>query len=532
MKIKLELIILFLIFFLGLFLRVYKLDKIPPSLNWDEVAAGYNAYTIAHWGKDEWGKTLPLVFTSFRDDKHPVHIYLTAPFVGIFGLSDFTARFPAAFFSSLTILLVYLLAKKIFKSDLAGLLAALFLAISPYHLHFSRGLWEIDFAFFFFLLGLTAFFYGIEKPKLLSLAFFSFGMSLYAYHASKIVVLPLVLFLILLYFRQLLREKRHFFLSLSIFLIFILGFVLEPRLLGLARVKQTSFSESSIKSTWIYQYSGKLRLSTFEIALKNYPAHFSVDYLFKKGDQNPRNSVKIMGEFYKVDALLIVVGFLSLLFLRSKMTLVILAWLLLAPLPSALSSATPNAVRAMYMLGSVHLVSALGAIRIINFWQNRRLQILTAVLLVGILGFEFSKYLNYYFFEYPKQDAIEWQYGMKEVVEYVNANPDYYKIYMDKIRQQPYIFFLFYNQTPLPEFLKTVKYDETESKSYNTVLSYDRYQFGGWDFVESYPNSQILYVLEPSKYSGLRFINDFEVVRLVKYPNNLDAFYLISGYNE
>ena len=57
------------------------MDKIPASLNWDEVAAGYNAYTIANWGKDEWGKSFPMVFTSFRDDKHPVHIYITSVFV-------------------------------------------------------------------------------------------------------------------------------------------------------------------------------------------------------------------------------------------------------------------------------------------------------------------------------------------------------------------------------------------------------------------------------------------------------------------
>ena len=89
MKNKLTYIILGLIIILAGFLRFYKLDQIPASLNWDEIAAGYNAYTIANWGADEYGNRFPIVFTSFGDDKHPVHIYLTAIVVKIFGLSDF-----------------------------------------------------------------------------------------------------------------------------------------------------------------------------------------------------------------------------------------------------------------------------------------------------------------------------------------------------------------------------------------------------------------------------------------------------------
>src|SRR3989304_8228782 len=130
---------LFLIIFLSIFLRVYKLDQVPPSLNWDEVDAGYNAYTIANWAKDEWGHFLPLVFTSFRDDKHPVHIYLTAPIVRLFGLSDFTARPSGAIVGILSVIVIFFLSRIFFKSDLAALFSALFLAVSPYHLHFSRG---------------------------------------------------------------------------------------------------------------------------------------------------------------------------------------------------------------------------------------------------------------------------------------------------------------------------------------------------------------------------------------------------------
>src|SRR3989344_8321034 len=95
---KIAWIVLAVIVVFSTALRFYKLDQIPPSLSWDEAAVGYNAYTIANWGKDKWGKSFPLVFKSFEDDKHPVHIYITAFWVKLLGSSDFVTRFPAALF--------------------------------------------------------------------------------------------------------------------------------------------------------------------------------------------------------------------------------------------------------------------------------------------------------------------------------------------------------------------------------------------------------------------------------------------------
>lgn len=528
MKKRVSLILLIFIIFGGFILRTYKLTEVPPSLNWDEIAAGYNAYTIAHWGSDEWGVKFPLVFTSFRDDKHPVHIYLTTPFVGLFGLTDFTTRFPAALFSTFCILLIYLLAKKMFNSETAGLFAAFFLAISPYHLHFSRGLWEIDFALFFFLLGMTLFYYGLEKPKLLFFAFFSYGISMYSYHSAKVIVPTMVLLLSVLYIKRLLKHRTHFILGILVFTLFIVGFVLQPRLLGFARADQTNFCDQDIQNTVIYQKTGNKMAARFEIALTNYPDYFTYTYLFDKGDQNPRNSVKVFGEFYKIDFILIIIGLIALVAMRSKVSIVLLTWLILAPIPSALSSNTPNATRAMFMLGSIHLIAALGAATILKVSKRKIIKVFLTLLIITPLIYECRLYLDYYFNIYPVKDAIEWQYGMKETVEFIHDNPMYSTVYMDKVRQQPYIFTLFYTEMPLPEFLSTVKYDETESKSYNTVVSYDRFNFGNWYFVDSQPYDGYLYVLEPYKYSGLRNINDFEVVKLVKYPDNTDAFYLVS----
>src|SRR3990172_4872555 len=103
---RFSLIILTGIILVSMVLRFYRLGSVPPSLSWDEASFSYNAYTIAHWGMDEWGQSLPLAFRSFGEYKNPVDIYISAVFIKILGHNDFTTRFPAALFGVLNVILI------------------------------------------------------------------------------------------------------------------------------------------------------------------------------------------------------------------------------------------------------------------------------------------------------------------------------------------------------------------------------------------------------------------------------------------
>lgn len=512
-------IILVLIIALSFFLRFYKLAEVPPSISWDEAAVGYNAWTILHWGKDEWGKTLPLVFKSFEDYKHPVHIYLTVPFIGIFGLNEFGVRVSSAFFGVLNVFLIYLLASKIFNNKWVGIVSALVLAVSPYSLQFSRFNHELNFAVFFFMLGLYFFFEGLEKKKwLLILGSASLGLDLLTYHSAKIVVPPIFLFLIALYFKDLIKIKKHFLVGILVFSFFASLLFVEPELLGGTRFNQTSSPEDR----------------KIENIIKNYKTHFSYNYLFVSGDKNARHSSQQTGEFYKMDFPFLILGICALLWdlIKNKRreALVILAWAVLGPIPASIGSEAPHAARAMFMAGSMHIILAFGIWTFVSITKNKYWKMITVAIFLGAYIYSLIPYIENYYLIYPKKYAIEWQYGMKRVVEYVKENPNYYKIYVDNIRQQPYIFFLFYLKTPLPQLLKTVNYDESNVKSYNTVRSFDKFRFGGWNPIESYPGERILYVITPSYFTGLRYKDSFDVNRLVRYPNGTDSFYLVSGH--
>src|SRR3990167_2020828 len=154
---------LIFIIILATVLRFYQLGQNPPSLNWDETAHGYNAYSILKTGRDEYGYRLPLSFRSFDDYKPPIYTYLVVPSVAAFGLNDFAVRFPSAFLGVLAVLFTYLMVKELFQKTPIALLSAFFLAISPWHLQFSRVAFETNSATFWSVLGTWAFLKGIKS---------------------------------------------------------------------------------------------------------------------------------------------------------------------------------------------------------------------------------------------------------------------------------------------------------------------------------------------------------------------------------
>jgi 4-amino-4-deoxy-L-arabinose transferase-like glycosyltransferase len=109
--------ILVAIFLLSAVIRFYRIADTPPSLNWDEVSHGYNAYSILKSGKDEWGQTLPLIFRAYGDYKLPVYIYTTIVSVAVFGLNTFAVRLPSVLAGIASVVFTYLLVKELFRGN-------------------------------------------------------------------------------------------------------------------------------------------------------------------------------------------------------------------------------------------------------------------------------------------------------------------------------------------------------------------------------------------------------------------------------
>jgi hypothetical protein len=339
--------------------------------------------------------------------------------------------------------------------------------------------------------------------------------------------------LAVIYYKELLKIKKQ--VLVGIIPLVVLGIILitNKKLTGLTRFKQTSVKDEDIYKTFIYKKIQNRRLGRIEMILRQYPLHFSYKYLFASGDSNPRHSIQTVGAFYKSDLPLLLAGFIYLIYLvvkkKSKESLFLLFWILIAPLPSAISAEAPHAARSMFMLGSMQILSAAGLISLLNLFKNKIIKVFVITLFALFTGFYFVKYLHDYYQNYSARYAIEWQYGMKQIVEYLNKQKYVTAVYMTKERSQPYIFFLYYLKTSLPQYLATVKPNEGPTSGANRISSFSNYHFGGWDTVESSPESGVYYVLTPSEYSGLRYAQQFRIGRLVKYPNDTDAYYIVTS---
>ncbi len=526
-------IVLIAIIILAAFLRFYRLGEVPMGITWDEAAVGYNAWSIVSNGKDEWNNSYPLVFKSFEDDKSPIHIYITAASVFIFGLNDFSIRLPMAIFGVFNVLLIYFLVKEIYSKNI-GYMAAFLMAISPYSIQFSKFNHESGISLAFFMVGLIYLIRFIKKKtSRLYLVSIFFGLSALTYHTALVFIPLITVVCAILFYKDLFINKIQLFFSICVVLVFLLVCFFEPGLLGINRLNQTSLSDQMIKETYIYESTQNLFLGRIELYVQRYLSHFTYQYLFKSGDPNPKFSSQYTGQFYLIEGLLLVAGALSFVRNKSRFNLLILSWALLAPIPASITggaSEAPHAARSMFVMGSWQIIGSLGFFSILGLIRSINMRKIYSVTILIILFLSTFLYLKSYYLEYAPKYAFEWIYGMKQSVEYIQKHQEYEKVYITDNRAQPYIFYLFYLKYPQPEFMKERVLNTSNSKSYNLVTSFGKYHFGDWDPIESEPIFGVLYIVSPSQYDGLRHKSKFNLQKPIKNPDGTVAFYIVSLY--
>ena len=143
-------VVLGLILFGAFVLRVNQLNTIPVGMTDDEVRAVYSAYSLWNTGRDlTRGILLPVSFVLHNFSFTPVSIYATAPFVGILGLSPFSARLPFALAGVGVVFLTYLVVQRLLKNQTVAVIAAGVLAVNVWAIQLSRIAYESGFALLF-----------------------------------------------------------------------------------------------------------------------------------------------------------------------------------------------------------------------------------------------------------------------------------------------------------------------------------------------------------------------------------------------
>ncbi len=447
-------IIFAFVLLLFLITRIYKITEIPVSVYWDEASIGYNAYSIATDLKDEWGVTLPLHFRAFGEFKLPVYIYSTAILVRAIGLNAYAVRLPAVFYSLGTIIIVYLLTRKITKRDGLAILASFILSFSPWFFIFSRTGYEATAGLFFFLLATYLFLFLDKNKTYLVASVLSFILSFYSYNSSRIIIPIWLVFLLAYQFHDFKAIRKHL-LVLSISAILFLA--------------------SLIPVYRLYKYdSGGARFAQVEITgkmafVKSYFANFSPQFLFITGDTNPRSQIPGHGQLYWFELPLILVGLFAIFKSKKILYFIPLVMLILAPIPAALTKESPHALRALLAAPSFAIISALGAMFLKEHVKKFGVVIMASVVVAYYLSFEL--YIQDFITKYPTESASAWQYEYKQIFDKQKSG-----VVTDKYAQ-PYIFALYYLKYPPEKFREEVKLNPVNEWGFSLVSSFNGFQF-------------------------------------------------------
>lgn len=521
--------ILFLIFLLAFILCFYKLGNYPVSMDWDEVSLGYSAYSILRTGKDEYGNFMPLQFRSFGDYKPPLYVYLTVPSVKIFGLTNFATRLPSAVTGFLTVIVVYLLISQLFPSigKKYQLLGTFIFAISPWHLQFSRVAFEANVGLFWFILG-TYLFLKAQNNKLFYIfSSFSFALSIYSYHSLRLISPLFVIGLSIIYFRNILKNKITVVISGVIALVLLVPLIMlltegiTSRFSSVSNATPESLNRSIKRMEYDIQRGDGLgvllnnrRIVYLFSTINGYLDHWNPSFLFIQGDPPGRHHAPDMGMLYAIELPFVLIGFYSLIFdFKNRGKFVLLLWFFIAPLASSLTTGTPHAVRALFFLPTYQIITMLGIKKL------QAMRFLTPVL-VCLYIISIYYYLDMYYIQSPTEQAADWQYGYKQVVDSVNnIKQDNNKVIVTYGYDQPYIYFLFYN--PIDPTWYQSQWRGGEIERFNR--SFGDYTFRNIDWKQDQNLQNTILVGTPGEIPA----DADSIIKEIKYPNGDVAFRIV-----
>lgn len=208
-----------LIFLLGFFLRLFYIGNIPGNTGVyiDEAYAGYEAWSLLHYGTDSWGYAHPVYLTTWGSGMSVLQTLCEIPFVAVFGMTSFAIRLPRAIIGCLGIVAFYELCKEI-RGDRFARVGAFVLSVMPWDIMMSRWALDCNYLSPFLLFGMLFLVrarYRSSRYLLLSMLFY--GLSLYSYAATW-PVMPLIVIGGLIWYLVLTKRFDRWFV-LSVVLI-------------------------------------------------------------------------------------------------------------------------------------------------------------------------------------------------------------------------------------------------------------------------------------------------------------------------
>jgi len=475
----------------GCFLRLFQLENLPIISHRDEIAIGYNAYSILKTGRDEHGKKLPLNFRSFGDYKLPGLIYSTIPFVNFFGLNQLAVRLPTALLACLTLFSAYWLAAEIGMGKKERLVFSFVFSLSFWHISQARNAYEPMTGLFWLTMAWASWLRSFKNKFFFIPAILSYTISIFFYNVPLFLI-P-ILFLVSTWLKQneLKSEKNKiFFLAMLLLSLIIFGGA--SLLFSQVNAGKTDttvffapetkeFAQNLVHAGLVGGMPSRvtrvtnhwLIISLFKF-VENYLACFSPKYLFFSGDNNDWHNLKNIG-LGNINPVLLIpfsLGIFSLIKnIKQQKNRLLLLYLLTSPLLCAATIDAPVTNRLLDLHLAVMLITALG---IVQLWQKLKNKFVFYSLGVIYLGI-FLLFLQRYFLIHNHHLPALWEPGVKKMIEQVDEVQNKYDaIYVTSDLEVGYTFFAFYTPFEPQNFIDQAEWIED---GFVKVSRYQKYYF-------------------------------------------------------
>ena len=438
-----------LFFVIGALIRAVNLESNPPGLWQDEASTGLDAWLIWHTGRDRTGTLLPLIFRSFGDYPLGLYRYLTAPVVGLAGLTIGNQRVVASLFGTLLIAATAVLTR-ICTDDRRATAVIITGALCPTWILFSRYGSEAILLPATLTFGWLGIEYGVRAPGrhwAIWLGAVSLGLSAYTYHAVKLV-LPLWMIGFLVYqwpsIQRMWAKGRAHFIGPAILFAAI---VLPSAVLAFSNAGQ---ARGRTVLAWYHHSGGAL----VRAIAHNYLSYFDPAMLFIRGGPTFAQSIPGLGMWNFIELPLIIIG-LAVAF-RAPATRrfygFVLFLFLLGPLPGGVTYEAQNMGRAIAWLPAPQILSATGLAAVFGWALTkakdtglRRVQGLTTIGLLAV-GWVWTTVVVALLtlVHYPRLAEREWQFEVSRALQCAKYARDGERIIISRAFPMPALFARFH----------------------------------------------------------------------------------------
>jgi 4-amino-4-deoxy-L-arabinose transferase-like glycosyltransferase len=507
-------VLLIIIFIAAFAVRFYNLGVIPDGLSQDETSLGYNTYSILQTGKDEYGKSFPTSFKAFGEYKLPGYIYLSAPSIAVLGTTPLGVRLPSAIFGFLTVIVFYLLVRKLTKDQTVSIVATALLALNPWHVNFSRAAFEVVPALFFIVFGSYLFlqFVGTKRYIFFLLSTCFFILSMYIYNICKVFSPLLFLLLLFMYKKEIPFRKNMFWLSIIPAIILLLPFLIDVISSGgYTSTKGTLLHSSAVIQAQLLELRSSVVMQNSLFAtlffnkwlltgytyLQHIVSYFSPSFLFITGSEHGNHGIGNVGMFYLFEFVTVIVGIIAYIKKPQRWLTLLLIWGALCVLIAAYTREAPHGTRGFFLIPTVIAFSAFGLLELFSKLQKVSKPIRQVIVIIAVLfaGYSVLYYFSSYYFRFPILYGVSWRSEDRELLSYIKANQNEYdRVIFDKTSGFIYTSLLYYLRFDPEVFQRTVQRGPDDSEGFSTVHSFGKYSFEdvNWETVKKQQRTLIV----------------------------------------